>query len=158
MEMKEIVAKKEIEGSSAFNYLKPVRLLLDMNDLQGSVNWKQGYRVLHSSRRYTLDRAPTIEEVRLLVENSDLRSQMIILMASGGFRLGAWQWLSWADIEPIVQNDSVIAAKVVIYRGEPEEYFCYITPEAFGKLDAYMQQSADAEERITKQSPILRNK
>ena len=53
-------------------------------------------------RKYALDRAPTIEELRLLLSNSELRLQAILLtMASSGIRIGAWDYLDWGHVEPI---------------------------------------------------------
>ena len=47
-------------------------------------------------------------------------------MISGGFRLGAWDYLKWKHVIPIKnKEDEIIAAKLIIYAGEPEEYYCY---------------------------------
>jgi hypothetical protein len=52
-------------------------------------------------------------------------------MASGGFRLGAWDYLRWRHVSPITDdNAEVITAKITIYADEPEEYYSFITPQA----------------------------
>ena len=56
-------------------------------------------------------------------------------MVSGGFRLGAWDYLKWKHVIPMRNKEGeIIAAKLIIYAGEPEEYYCFITPEAFRKI------------------------
>jgi hypothetical protein len=124
IEVKEKIARKELQSGTGSNYIKPVKLLLEMNDIGNAVNWKKIYRVLPTPRKFALDRAPTMEELRRIVDSSDLRTQvMVLMMASGGFRVGAWKWLNWGDVEPIVESKDAVAAKVTVYRGEPEEYF-----------------------------------
>jgi len=39
-------------------------------------------------------------------------------MASGGFRVGAWDYLKWGHVIPIERNRKIVAAKMIIYSGE----------------------------------------
>jgi hypothetical protein len=61
-------------------------------------------------------------------------------MASVGFRLGTWDYLQWKHVSPIISKDEnakdgeIIAAKLVIYADEPEEYCTFITPEVYNSL------------------------
>lgn len=56
-----------------------------MNDIT-TINWKKIGRMLPRVRRFALDRAPTIDELRSLI--ADLRFQSIIqVMASSGIRI-----------------------------------------------------------------------
>ena len=42
-------------------------------------------------------------------------------MIASGHRLGAWDFLKWGHISPYKNdNREVIAAKILIYAGEPE--------------------------------------
>ncbi len=155
---KERASRKEIEPSTVGNMKKPVKLLLEMNDVSG-INWKKISRLLPSARRYALDRAPTIDELRLLVTNSDLRFQAIILtMASSGIRIGAWEYLNWGHVEPIKTDGKVVAAKLRVYAGESEEYQTFITPEAYRKLEQYVQLRASQGEKIAGDSPLIRDR
>jgi hypothetical protein len=52
-------------------------------------------------------------------------------MASSGIRLEAWGYLHWKDIQPIERQGKVIAAKIIVYAGDDEEYFSFITAEAY---------------------------
>ena len=64
---KQRVKKGEISESSVANLKK---LFLEMNDV--SLNWKKINKTLPSTRRYALDRAPTIEEIRRLLRYPDI--------------------------------------------------------------------------------------
>jgi len=76
--------KKEISGSYIKNLKKPIKLLLEVNDVT-RINWKKVSRILPPERRYALDRAPTIEELRLLYQAGGLRERFCLLtMASSG--------------------------------------------------------------------------
>jgi hypothetical protein len=58
-----------------------------MNDL--SLNWKRISIGLPRTKNSSNDRAPTVEEIRKVVEYPDRRIKSIVYsMASGGFRLG----------------------------------------------------------------------
>jgi hypothetical protein len=52
-------------------------------------------------------------------------------MASSGIRLRAWYYLKWKHIIPVREdNGNVLAAKIIVYAGEDDEYYSFITPEA----------------------------
>ena len=60
-----------------------------MADLE--IPWKKITRGLPKERRHAADRAPTIEEIKKIMEYPDRRIKAIVLvMASSGIRLGAW--------------------------------------------------------------------
>ena len=91
-------------------------------------------------RRYANDRAPVLEEIRMLCEYPDRRIKCIVyVMASSGMRLGGFDFLRWEDISPIVRNEKLIAAKIVVYSGENEEYYSFITAEAYKELANWME-------------------
>jgi hypothetical protein len=80
------------------------------------------------------DRAPTLEEIQKLVEYPDRRIKPVVyVMVSSGIRLGAWDYLKWKHVNPILNNDekTVVAAKLKVYEGDVEEYYSFITPEAY---------------------------
>jgi hypothetical protein len=78
-------------------------------------------------------------------------------MTSSGIRLGAWDYLNWGHVQPIDKDEDLVAAKLRVYAGEPEEYLTFITPEAYRRLDQYMQLRASQGEKISKDSPLARN-
>jgi integrase len=155
---KERFQNKEIQASSIKSVLKPLKLLLEMNDVTG-INWKKISRMMPPARRYALDRSPTIQEMRFMIANSDLRYQSILLvMASSGIRIGAWDYLDWRHVEPVREEGRVVAAKLTVYAGEAEEYISFITPEAYDRLQQYRKFREEHGEKMSEDSPLVRDK
>ena len=68
---KERVYKEEIVYATIRNYLKTVKLFLEMNSDVPIVNWKRITKGLPSGKSTANDRAPTVEEIKKLVEYPD---------------------------------------------------------------------------------------
>ena len=78
--------------------------------------------------------------------------------ASGGFRLGAWDYLQWRNVTAITDDKGeIISAKLLIYDGEPEEYYTFITPEAYRAIKDWMDFRSSYGERITEESWLMRD-
>jgi integrase len=162
---KERVQRKEITGATLRNYVKTIKLFCEMNDIL--VPWKKITRGLPKGRKYADDRAPTLEEIQRIIEYPDRRIKAIVYtMTSSGIRLGAWDYLRWEHIQPIRRkingNDNngrdVIAAKIIVYSGEEgDEYFSFITPEAFYELEKWMDYRRGSGENTSGKSWMLRN-
>ena len=70
---------------------------------------------LPKARRYAEDRAPTIDEIRKIVEYPDRRIKAIVYtMCSAGIRLGTWDTLQWKHVVPLERNGKIIAAKLIV--------------------------------------------
>lgn len=81
----------EIAEATISNYYKAVKLFCEMNRVAGAINWKILSRGLPRGRQAANDRAPTIEELKRLIEYPDRRIKAIVsVMVSSGIRLGAW--------------------------------------------------------------------
>lgn len=79
-------------------------------------------------------------------------------MVSGGFRMGAWDYLRWKHVTPLKREEGeIIGAKMVIYAGESEEYYCFITPEAYLSLREWMDFRQSSGEEITEESWLMRD-
>jgi hypothetical protein len=114
-------------------------------------------RGLPKIRRHADDRAPTLEEIQQLCEYPDRRIKGIVYtMASSGIRLGAWDYLRWKDIQPIERQGKVVAAKIIVYAGDDEEYFSFITSEAYNELQKWMQYRQNSGEDIHENSWVMR--
>ncbi|MBA3750956.1 MAG: hypothetical protein H0X03_08740 [Nitrosopumilus sp.] len=110
------VNRKEITGSTIQNYLKSIKLFCEMADIP--ITWKKIRRGLPRGKTYADDRIPTIEEIQKLLEYPDRRVKDIVYtLASSGIRLGAWDYLRWGYVRPIVGTDGsdVVAAKIIVY-------------------------------------------
>jgi len=150
------VIQKEISGATVRNYVKSIKLFCDMADLP--VAWKKITRGLPRGRRYADDRIPTIEELTKLLQYPDRRIKAIVYtMASSGIRLGAWDYLRWGDIRPIEIDGKVVAAKIIVYAGEDDEYFSFISLEAFNELQNWMKYRESSGELINHNSWLMRD-
>jgi hypothetical protein len=113
-ELKERNEKGEIAAGTVHNCVICVRLLLEMNDI--FLNWKKISRILPGVRRYALDRIPTTEEIREILDASDMRSKALTLvLLSSGIREGSIELLRIGDYVPIKRNGKRVAGKIIVY-------------------------------------------
>jgi hypothetical protein len=76
-----------------------------MNGCAHLINWKMITRGLPKGRQAANDRAPTIEEIKKLLEYPDRRIKPIVYtMASSGIKLGAWNYLKWKHVKPMTDE------------------------------------------------------
>jgi hypothetical protein len=79
-------------------------------------------------------------------------------MASSGIRIGAWDYLKWKHVTPIKnEKGQIIAAKIIVYAGDVEEYYSFITPEAYNTLSEWMDFRTSYGENITEDSWLMRD-
>ncbi len=155
---KERARKNDIAYSTISNYYKAIKLFVEMNFDNPIVNWKKISKGIPSGRKAANDRAPTIEELRKLSEYPDRRMKPIVcLMVSTGIRIGAFDSIQWKHISPIVKNEEVIAAKLVVYPGDNEEYFTFMTPEAYNSIKWWMDFRKEQGEKVTGESWLMRD-
>ena len=95
--------------------------------------------------------------MRKLAEYPDRRIKGIIYtMASSGIRIGAWDYMQWGHIRPIDRNGEIVAAKMIIHAGEDEEYFTFISPEAWQALKDWMDYREKSGEQINNSTWVVR--
>ena len=153
---KDRVDKKEITGATVRNYVKSIKLFCEMADIP--IPWKKITRGLPKGKKYADDRIPTIEEIRKVVEYPDRRIKAIVYtMASSGIRIGAWDYLHWEHTRPIKKDNEVVAAKLIVYAGEDEEYFTFISKEAWLALNDWIEYRRSSGESITDNSWVMRD-
>ena len=72
----------------------------------------------------------------------DLTDKLIIqIFSSGGFRVEAWNYFTWKDVVFFKNKDnSYKGAALLVYRGDPESYWTFITPEACKTLELYKEK------------------
>ena len=162
----------EIAESTIRNLYKPIRLFCSVHDIE--LSWKKITDIIPTGRRVANDRAPTVEEVQCLIEYPDRRIKPLVLTTcASGIRVGAWEYLRWKHIEPIIRDgpnfkylkwdqfgdddrSRIVAAKITVYAGENEQYFSFITPEAFEVLDEWMRYRKSGGEDINGESWLMR--
>ncbi len=150
--LKQQVDDKHIVATTIWNYVAAIKLFTEMNDIH--IQWKKLLRGLPRGKSWSRDRAPTLEELERLCEYPDRRIKPIVYaMTSGGFRLGAWEYLRWGDIVPVKDGQ---AARMRVYAGEDEEYFTYISGEAYQEFKKWMDFRAMSGENVTNDSWLMR--
>jgi integrase len=151
------VEKGEITGATISNFLKAVRLLLEMNDVY--LNWKKIRRILPRSRRYSVDRIPTLDEIRQILDAADVRGKALtLLFLSSGVREGTIEYFQIQDYSVIERDDKIVAGRLVVYRGEPEMHVTFISAEAVEALGKYIQFREEHGEKIHRNTPLFRDK
>lgn len=79
-------------------------------------------------------------------------------MLSSGIRVGAWDYLKWKDVIRMTPDkDEVVAAQLVVYAGEAERHYSFITPEAYQSLKEWMNFRALCHEKIAGESWLMRD-
>lgn len=139
------------------NYYKAIKLLCDMNELV--LGWKKITKGLPKQVNASNDRVPTIEEIKKLIEYPDRRINAIVFtFASSGIRLGAWDFLKWKHIVPLYgKNGELTAAKIIVCAGEDEQYYSFISCEAYLALKDWMDFRSSYGETITGESWLMRD-
>jgi hypothetical protein len=155
---KDRVEKKEITAATVRNYVKSIKLFCEMADMP--IQWKKLTRGLPKGKKYADDRIPTLDEIRKVVEYPDRRIKAIVYtMASSGIRIGAWDYLQLGHIRPIQKNKDgeIVAAKMIVYAGEDDEYFTFISPEAWKALTDWIRYREASGELINNDSWVMRD-
>ena len=135
--LKDLVEKGRMNPNTVPNKIKPVKALLAASEV--GVSWKAIDRMMPPPVK-SRDRAYTREELKaMLAGASGLTDKVIVLLfSSGGFRVGAWDYFCWEDLVPVGEPPEGAALRV--YRGYPEEYWTFVTPEACGIVDLYRKE------------------
>ncbi len=148
--------RKEIAAGTVKNYYQAVKLFCDMNDIP--IPWKKISKGLPRVRKFAADRAPTIEEIRKIIEYPDRRIKAIVCtMASSGIRLGAWDYMKFKHVVPLERDGRIVAGKLTNYSNEDDEYFTFITSEAYVEIEKWRQYRVQSGEQVTAESWVMRN-
>ena len=59
--------------------------------------------------------------------------------------------------QPQQQNSSIKAAKILVYPGDREQYYSFLTPEAYTAVKDWMDYRTACGEKITKESFVMRD-
>ncbi|HEX6027514.1 MAG TPA: hypothetical protein VFY64_00595, partial [Nitrososphaeraceae archaeon] len=111
------VMNGEISPATGIVMVPPIKLLCEMNDI--ILNWRKINKLMPHGNDNAADEAYTREQIKKMLEYSDLRAKIpILFMASSGMRLGAFVSLSDGCIKPIYDDKTgkLLAAHVVAYK------------------------------------------
>lgn len=155
---KQRIENKEISEGTLCNYIKAIKLFFAMNDIV--INWKKLGKGIPAERHNADDRIPTMEEIKKLLEHPDRRIKPIVLtMMSAGIRVGSWNHLKWKHIIPIVRNNRIVAAKIILKNTKIKNrtYYSFLTPEAYYSLKDWMDFRKLHGENVTGESWLMRD-
>ncbi|MGD0146225.1 MAG: tyrosine-type recombinase/integrase [Nitrososphaerales archaeon] len=158
--LNEKVKARELAPGTVRTRLSPVRLFALMNtDAHAplkDINWPLLMKQVPKGRQHADDRAPTREEVRTLLNHTLPRMKAaILLMCGSGLRLGGLAGLNVGDITEAPDGSG--AGRVVVYRGEPESYVTFTTPESMRAIKEYLDFRRKHGEDVGPSSPLLRD-
>jgi integrase len=138
--------KKGMSYCGITNYIVPVKSFYAINDI--TLNVKKLAKFMPENRRMRSDRAYTHEEISKILEISDERMRVIILLlASTGIRVGAVPFLKLGNL----QN-----TKLTVYENFHEQYFTFITAECKKAIDSYLDMRNSCGEKFTNDSYLIR--
>ena len=142
-----------LSGNTIQSAINPIKALLEYNDVRANeINWKKLRKLIPPARKFGKDRAPTVEEIRRILNYTEPRERALILgMASGGFRVGAVSYFTIADFTKLEGG----VGRLVIYRDEPEQYTTFVSPEAVRSLDDYLSMRKAGGEVLKPDSPLF---
>lgn len=156
---KQRVANNEISETTIDNYIKAVKTFCDMNNVL--LNWKYIRKGVPKGRKSAVDRIPESSEIKQLLRASDIRLKPIVyVMLSSGIRVSVWEELRWKHVIPIYDSDNnttLLGARLQVYPGDEEEYYTFITPEAYISLKEWMDFRASHGEKIEPDSWVMRD-
>jgi integrase len=123
-----------------------------MNEI--TLNSKKIGRYLGERQRQHKDRAYTREEIHQLLEISDERMKVVILLfASCGLRPGA---LPDLKMQHLHYKEEYSVYRITVYEGHEKEYFTFCTPECAKAIKSYLEYRQRCGERLTDNSPLIR--
>jgi len=128
------------------NYVASVLAFYKINDIY--LNVAKINKFIPLQKKVRKDRAYNHEEISKLLEISDERMRVVILlMASSGIRVGALPLLTLRNLE---------GEKLTVYENDREEYFTFITRECQKAIDTYLQVRYRCGEKLNKNSFLIR--
>ena len=141
-----------VAGITIRNPVKALKSFMDTEEVY--IAWKKILRRCPKGKKHAVDRYPDSDQCRNLLRVSDEKMKAVVLMmASSGIRVGAFDYLRMKDVK--LQENGLL--RIRIYRGEDEEYECFASTEAGEALSKYLDSRRAAGEEITPESPVIRD-
>ena len=79
-------------------------------------------------------------------------------MVSSGLRIGSFEYLKWKHIIPMyAKNGKIQATKIIVYAGESDQYYSFLTPEAYTAVKEWMDFRSSYGEEISGESWVMRD-
>lgn len=156
-----ISERGRVSSATLDNRVNAIKRFLEFYDLKDKISWGKIKVAKPKRRKVAGDRAPTKDEIRALLAECDSRMRFYVLAcASSGARRGWCDYASVKDLSPVEHrgdNGMLKLGKLVVYRGEPEEYFSFISPEAWDAWLKYRKDRESVGEELKPDSPLIRD-
>jgi integrase len=149
-----IISLEGLGLSRATNALRLAAIVsfYSINDI--TLNRKRLSKFLGPKQRRVRDRPYTIEEISKMLNVSDERMKVIVLiLACTGMRLGGLANLKIRNIQKIEQYHLF---HITVYEGSSEEYTCFTTPECAAAIEFYLDFRERCGEKLKPDSPLIR--
>jgi len=146
--------KKTINPNSVPVYMTGVKHFFVVNRVR--LFWEIIYKMYPQKVKRGGQKAWTDEHVRTMLEysNSKRNKALIHFMASTGARIGIHNYpLQMQHLKDMGDG----CRGVLIYAGETDEYWSFLTPEATKYLQDYFDQRTQDNEKFFPDTPIFRN-
>lgn len=131
-----------------------LKLFYTQNDV--NINWSKLSKRI-GPREKSQNRAYNADEINQMLEHTDHRGRvLVLLLASTGMRVGAIPALDIGDLKAVESGTQKFYA-ITVYRGEPEEYLTFCTPECAKAIDKYVDFRRRIKEPVKQSSPLIRN-
>jgi integrase len=128
------------------NYVSMILAFYKINDIV--LNTSKISKFMPEQRKVKKDRGYTHEEISKMLEISDERTRVIILLLSStGMRIGAIPSLRIRNLQD---------NKIIVYENDKEEYFSFITPECKQAIDSYLDMRSRYGEKLNDESFLIR--
>jgi integrase len=146
----------QLTKSTMNNRLAAVKKFFEKNQFE--LKWKhiKDYIGNGGKRRNRKDRPYSLLEVQRMVGAADLRGKIcILLMFTGGLRVGAITSLKIRDLEKIEKYQLY---KLNVYSSDDDaSYTSYVTPECTSYIDSYLEfRSLHGERPVKEDAPLIR--
>ena len=130
------------------NYVSMILAFYKINDIV--LNTAKITKFMPEQRKVKKDRSYTHQEISKMLEISDDRMRVIVLLlASTGMRIGAIPILKVGNVD---MNNN----KITVYENATEEYFTFMTPECKQAIDSYLDMRSRYGEKINDDSYLVR--
>jgi integrase len=141
-----------ISYSSQNMVINAVQKYCDAYDIP--INIKKVRRYTSDLEHHYDDEPYTLEQLTRLLDASDLRKRVILLLAiSTGIRLGAFNGLKLKHLEKLENN----IYKVIVYGDSSKyRYYTFTTPEAGRAIDDYLAFRIACGEKLSPEAPLIR--
>jgi integrase len=144
---------KKLSPATISAYIAALRHFYNMNDME-DLKWKKINSFKGEYYNVTEDRPYSRDEIKILVDCTDLRNKAIILlMSSSGLRIEAIPDLKVGDLAPI---DKYNLYQITVYKKSKSRYITFCTPETRTQIENYIKWRMSVGEKIGPESPLFR--